>query len=367
MKTTFELNQAMKDCYAGRVTKVSPVVEIFSAMAQGKDLSKWGAKANSAVAHIKDLGVRAGNGDFNAISELNTIRRFAIETPILEEAKLLGVFGSYKAVGFDETIEREVFNHVGNSARIQANNGDVRFPSIVKETYPVPTFTVSAGYEVDYRRVALGDMEKENEGMAKVKTEILNTATLAIVEKVYKAIMNATGVKYAVEAAGLTKEGVDKVLNQVRRYGRPTVIGDYALLGQFTPWAGYDGQIKGHQINGVSEKVMNEVMENGKLSWYNGALLSEMENPYNEYELTADGKDYETLLPSGLGFIVPAGAKSPIETYTRGGLTSFTGNDVKTGRVMTRFDLEVGCDVAKGQENRVGLIHDTNLDSLRNE
>ena len=112
---------------------------------------------------------------------------------------------------------------------------------------------------------------------------------------------------------------------------------------------------------------MNEVMENGKLSWYNGALLSEMENPYNEYELTADGKDYETLLPAGLGFVVPAGAKSPIETYTRGGLTSFTGNDVKTGRVMTRFDLEVGCDVAKGQEHRIGLIHDTSLDSLRNE
>lgn len=177
-------------------------------------------------------------------------------------------------------------------------------------------------------------------------------------------IKDATGVKYLYEYAGLTKTGVDGVLTNVRRNGRPTVVGDYALISQFTPWAGYVGTINSNTITGISEKAMNEIAQNGALSMYNGAVLAEMENPYNEYKMNAAGDNFETLLPAGLGFVIPTGAKSPIATYTRGGLTSFTGNDVKTGKILTRFDIEVGCDVAKGQENKIGVIYDTNVGGL---
>ena len=352
------------DMYNGKVTKYSPVVEIFSAMVNGESLERFGKKGDFAVNYIKDLGSRAGDGDQNAAVELNTIRRFVIESPIMEEMKLLGIFGSYQNVGFDDTIEREVYNHVGERSREQAANGDVVFPAIIKEVYTVPTFTVSGGYAVDYRRVSLGDMSKENEGIAQVKTDILNNAKLAIIKKVYNAIKDATGVKYMYEYAGLTKTGVDTVLTNVRRNGRPTVIGDYALISQFTPWAGYVGSVNSNTITGISEKAMNEIVQNGALSMYNGAILAEMENPYNEYKLNADGTNFETLLPAGLGFVIPTGVKSPIATYTRGGLTSCTGTDVKTGKLLTRFDIEVGCDVAKGQEHKIGVIYDTNIGGL---
>lgn len=366
MNTTYELNNIRKDAdmFDGKFTKTSPVVEVFSAMVNGQELSKFGAKADAAVSYIKELGSRADNGDLSAVAELNTLRRFVIEAPILEEAKLFGVFGSYKHVGYDETPEREIHEHVGEFSRTQAANGDVVFPTIVKKTYPVPTFTVSGGYAVDYRRVALGDMSKENEGIALVKTDIRNRAVAAIVNKVYNAIKDATGIKYTVEASGLTKAGVDKVINNVRRNGRPTVIGDYALISQFTPWAGYVGTIGASTITGISEKAMNEIAQDGILSAYNGAILKEMPNPYNEYAMNETGDNFSTLLPIGLGLVVPAGVKSPIATFTRGGLTSFTGNDVKTGRVVTRFDLEVGCDVAKGQEHRIGVLYDSGLGGL---
>lgn len=366
MNMTYELNNLRKDAdmFDGKFTKTSPVVEVFSAMVNGQELSKFGAKADAAVNYIKDLGSRAENGDYTAVAELNTLRRFVIETPIMEEIKLLGIFGSYKHVGYDETIEREVYKHVGERSRTQAAGGDVVFPETVKETYPVGTFTVSGGYAVDYRRVALGDMEKEHEGLALVKTDIRNRAILAIVNRVYNAIKNATGVKYTIEAAGLTKAGVDGVINNVRRNGKPTVIGDYALISQFTPWAGYVGAINGNTITGISEKAMNEIAQTGALSMYNGTVLAEMPNPYNEYEMNEAGDNFKTLLPAGLGFVIPAGVKSPIATYTRGGLTSFTGNNVKNGKIETRFDLEVGCDVAKGQEYRIGTIYDTNIGGL---
>jgi DNA-binding phage protein len=283
----------------------------------------------------------------------------------MEEMKLLGVYGTYQAVGIDETIEREVYNHVGEKSRIQAANGDPVFATISKETYQVPTFMVSGGYEVDYRRAALGDMIKENEGLNQVRIDIRNRAALAVVQKVYKAITEATGVKYMAEDAGLTKTQLDRVLTGIRRFGKPSIVGDYALLSQITPFAGYVGAINGNTVTGISEKMMNEIAETGLLGMYNGAILAEMPNQYDFATVTGgEIKNFETILPAGLGLVIPAGAKSPIATWTRGGLTSFTGNDVKTGKIVTRFDLECAVDVAKGHEFEIGLIHDTNLDDL---
>lgn len=375
MNTTYELNNIRKDAdlFDGKFNKFSPVVEVFSAMVNGESLDRFGAKADKAVAYIKELGNRAENGDFTAVAELNTLRRFVIETPIMEEMKLLNIFGSYQAIGYDESIEREVYKHVGEMSRQQAEGGDVVFPAITKETYPVASATISGGYAVDYRRVALGDMSKENEGLELVKTDIRNKAVLYVINKVYNAIKNATGVKYQYEFSGLTKAGVDAILNAVRRNGKPTVIADYAILSQFTPWAGYKGSIDNTTITGISQKALDELAATGTLSMYNGAVLAEMPNPYNEYDQsgswTPDGgtttlPNFKTLLPAGLAFVVPAGVKSPIATWTRGGLTSMTGNNVKNGKIETRFDLNVACDVAKGQEHRIGCFYDTSVGGL---
>ena len=374
MITTYELNNLRKDeDYVGnKINKNSPVVEIFSAMVNGESLERFGVKADKAVKYIKELGVRAENGDGMAVAELNTLRRYMIETPILQEIKLLNIFGTFQTVGYDESIEREVYKHVGERSREQALGGDVVFPAIHKERYPVGTHTVSGGYAVDYRRVALGDMSKENEGMQMVRTDIMNRALLLVVNEVYKAIKNANGVKYNVELNGLTKPAVDGVITAIRRFGKPTVVGDYAFLSQFSAWAGYKGNIDSTTITGISEKAMNDIAANGLLAVYNGTVLAELPNPYNEYDLTgswtADGTNNElnfnTLLPTGLGFVIPAGVKSPIMTWARGGLTSFTGNNVHTGKIETRFDLECAVDVAKGEEHKIGLIYDKNLGGL---
>lgn len=365
--TTIELNNARKD--ANYITNSdlhahSAVVEIFSAMVNGEEVGKFGAKADKAVAYIKKLGERAESGDTAAVAELNTIRRYVIEPAVLKEMKLLGLFGSFEQVGFDESIEREVPGFVGEGAREQANNGDVPFIAIAKERYPVGTQTISGGYAVDYRRVALGDMQLENEGLALVKTQIYNKTIKYVLVTVYNAIKNATGVKYWVEAAGLTKAGADDVINKVRPNGKPTVFGAYGLVGQFTPWAGYVGSINSNTITGISEKTMNEIASRGLLATYNGANIVEVPNPYNEYELITDGTNFAKLMPEGLGFVVPTGGQSPIKTWLRGGLTSMTGEDVKTGKYITRFDTEVAADVAKGKEHQIGVLMDTNLSTL---
>lgn len=355
---TFEMNSARKDALVNaQIRKESPVVEVFSAMVKGQDLSRFGAKADSAVTYIKELGERASQGDFAAVAEMNQIRRFIIEPIVMEEARLLEVFGAYQHVGMDEKIEREVYDYVGGGARFQALGGDVPVATLERKVYPVASETISGGFMVDYRKVAAGNLEDENYAMQQVRTQIMNGAAAYVTKKMYDAVKNATGVKYFAESAGLTKAAVDDVVAKVRRMGPTSLVGSYAAVSQLNQFAGWtDGT-----HFGISDEAMNEIMRNGLLGMYNGSRVREVPTYVDYHKLNAAGTDFKPVLPEGMLFVLPAGRRSPVATWTRGGLTSFTGNDVASGKIMTRFDLEVAVDVAKGHEHEIGLLGDTNL------
>lgn len=365
MSYTFELNNERKDANftSGKVNGKSAVVEIFSAMTQGKDLAPYGKKADVAAKYIKELNSKASSGDLTAISELNEIRRFAMEPVLLKEIKLLSIYGNYKSIGYNESCEVEIPEYANLSAEFQAHGEDVKFPVIRKRRVPIATTTISAGYAVDYRKAALGDMSDENELQDQVRVQIRNKAALYVVQTIYRAIKNATGVKYFFEGAGLTKAGVDGVIADVRRFGKPTISGDYALISQFNGFAGYAGVTP--TVNGISEAVMKEIHDTGLMGVYNGAILSEIPNQYDLTTLNSAGTNFETMLPAGLGYVIPSGGKSPIYTVSRGGLTSFSGNDVTTGQLITRYDFEFGSLVAPGRSYEIGILHDQNLDSLK--
>ena len=106
---------------------------------------------------------------------------------------------------------------------------------------------------------------------------------------------------------------------------------------------------------------MKEIHDTGLMGMYNGAVLSELTNPYDLATLNTNGDNFETMLPAGIGYVIPAGGKSPIYTVTRGGLTSFSGSDVTTGQMITRYDLEVGALVAPNREYEIGMICDSTL------
>lgn len=364
MSYTFELNNERKDAnnVSGKIKANSPVVEVFSAMTNGQDLSKFGKKADPAAKYIMELNSKAANGDTQAVSEINELRRFAMEPVLMKEIKLLSIYGNYKNIGYNESCEVEIPDFVNVDAKIQAAGQDVTFPVIRKKRVPIGTTTISAGYAVDYRKAALGNMSDENELQEQVRVNLRNKAARYVVETIHNGVKNAKGVKYFAEDAGLTKTNVDKVIANVRRFGKPTVSGDYALISQFNGLAGYVGVTP--TVNGISEAVMKEIHDTGLMGMYNGAILSEIPNPYDISTLNADGTNFETILPTGIGYVIPAGAQSPIYTVTRGGLTSFSGNDVTTGQLISRFDMEIGALLAPGREYTVGIIADSNLSQI---
>lgn len=364
MSYTFELNNERKDAnyVSGKINGKSAVVEIFSAMTNGKSLDKFGKKADIAANYIMELNQKASVGDVTAISELNELRRFAMEPVLLQEIKLLGIYGTYKPLGYNESCEVEITDFANLPANEQALGQDVKFPVIRKKRVPITTTTISGGYAVDYRKAALGDMSDENTLQDQVRVQIRNKAALYVMRTVYNALKNATGVKYVFEGAGLTKTGVDKVISDVRRFGKPTVAGDYALISQFNAFAGYQGTTP--TVTGISETVMKEIHDTGLMGMYNGTILTEIPNQYDLTTLTDDGENFKTLIPAGIGFVMPAGGRSPIHTVTRGGLTSISGTDITTGQLISRMDLEIGAMVEEGHEYMVGLISDTKLGSF---
>ncbi len=359
---TIEMNSVRKDAdfVSGNIKRTSPVVEVFSAMAYGEDISKFGKKADKAVEYIKSLGTKAKAGDQSAISEINSIRTFVIEPLLLKEIQLLGFFGPSRQIGFDESAEVETYSHEGEKARFQASNGDVPFPAIIKRKVPVAMQTISGGYIQDYRRIELGNLDKEREGMEQVRIDIRNKAIKYVVDYVYTAIKNATGVKYFAEAAGVTKTDLDSVMTNVRRWGRPTLYGDYAMVSQINQFAGWSDGAASTPFQGISDAAMEEIRKTGLLAFYNGSGVVEIPNQYDVTTLNAAGTNYETILQHNLLFAIPSGANSPVMTLTRP-LTSMSGNDVTTGHVMARFDTEIGVYVDEFSASKIGLIADTNL------
>lgn len=368
MSYTIELNNAKRDdtLFTNKFKPTSKVVEIYSALVDGKDTSKYGKETDKTVDYVKSLGAGIANGDGKAMAELNTLRKYSIEPVLMKEFKLFDVFGTYKALGFDESIEVESEEYIGEKSRVQALNADVVFPAYKKEKYAVGTKTISGGWATDYRKLLLGDMSVENEGKAQTRLDIMNKAKRLVLETAFAATKKAD-INYGFEGAGLTKAGVDNVLKNVRRLGRDTsVIGTYGILSQFTPWAGYNPELTYDTTRwGISEKDLIDLRNMGLLGGYNGAALVEIENPYDFTARTTDGKNFGDMLPDGLALVLARGVKSPINMWTRGGLTTFTGNDVSTGHVLSRFDMEFAVDVTKGREYLIGTLHDTNLDDLK--
>ena len=359
-KYIIELNAARKDSDYNRNRELiakSPVVEIFSAMVEGKKLPDFGKDTtDKAVNYIKDLGVKAVNGDFSAAAELNTIRTYSIQPLVEEELRLLQIFGDFEQIGVSDSIEREIYSISGKASRFQAPNGDVPFVVPTLNKYAVTPQTISGGFAVDYRRVSIGDMSMENRGLLKVRTEIMNKASRYVLNKVYTSIKNATGVKYFAEAAGIAAASFDPVLTLVRRYGPTTILGSYANVCQFDPSVISSA---GGTVLIMSEKALEEIRRIGYLGYYKGAIVREIPSVMDFSEI--DGTDFASLYPEGLVLLLPTGTDSPIKSWVRGGLTSLTGNDIATGHVLTRFDVEIAADVAVGHEFKVGLYNNTTL------
>ena len=356
---TFEINEmsnCRKDAVHNGLNSKSPIVETFAALVKGKGVENIkdvnGNKVgDTCVEKIKELNTRAEANDLSAIAEINTIRSYVVNPILLEELKLLGFFGGYENLGYDETIERKIIKQ-NISTRGQALNGDVPFSFNYAEKYNVPSTSIGAGYEVDYRKAQFGDMSAENILIENIKTDMRNKAASFAFDTVTSAISNATIKNYV---SGVTRANVQAVINKARPFGKVTLVGDTSAVIKLNDIATYSDGAGTPYLN-ISQEAMNEIKNDGYVSSIMGALVYGIDNVYDVSKANAAGTWFDKVMSDRYIFVIPTGVTSPIQFWTRGGLTSMTGTDVTTGRLLTRYDLEVAADVAKGEEYKIGLI-----------
>ncbi|OMD67464.1 hypothetical protein [Paenibacillus odorifer] len=343
--------------------QTSPFVEIFSAITRGKDMSRFdGKKVDQVYARLKELGEQANNGFPNAKAEINTIVRYDLEPKLNEFIQLASFMGTYKNIGYDEQPMMRTHKHESIRSNFQASQGDPTFGTTEWREYPISTQTISSGFAVNYREIASGNLDKVAEGMKQVEIDMMNKSVYYIILKLYNAIKDAKGVKYFAENSGINKTALDDILKKVRRFGKPSIMGDFSVVSQLNDFAGFKADPTDAKNTFLSEAVMNEIRQTGLLSTYKGSPVVELMNSYNRNTLNDVGDNFKTYLPEGLLFVVPQGNVSPLQIFKRGGITTMTGNDVVTGTELTRFDMELGVGVAEGREYEIALLSDTNFE-----
>lgn len=359
MNTTIELNNVHKSELEPKNPKaVKRTAEICSALFAGRDTSAYGKEVDKVTAYLKQKGKNAAAGDSKSIAEINTIVKYIIQPNLLKSTDVFKFLGNFKSIGFDEQPVVKTYTYEGIDARWQATHGDVTFGTRKWIEYPISTKTISSGMAIDYRELESGNFEGSMaEEISQVQIDMNNKAIGYVLDVVNSAIKNNTnGVKFYSEyATAPTKAAVDDMVAKIRRLGQVTIFGDYSTLSVISGWNGYK-TVGTDIVPFFTEGQVDEIAKAGLNGWYSGSALVELPNMYNLTKPLANKTAFETYYDTDKLYFIAAGVNSPLNIFRRGGITTFSGNDVKTGTVTTRFDMEIGADVVKDREYEIGII-----------
>lgn len=359
LNTSFDLlNPVQDNVVIKNEDMFKKMVEICSALFSGQDAGKYGEQKDAVVKRLKTLGEAAANGDVKARSEINTIVKFVIEPKLLQAMKIYDFLGNYHEIQYHEQPRVKTYTYEDLDARVQASHADVPFTGRNWKEYPVATRTISSGMAIDYREFASGNFDGTiAEETAQVQIDMNNKGVAYVIGVLKNALSsNSKYVKnYSQYVSAPTQAGVDDMIAKIRKMGKVTILGDFAVLGAICDWNGYK-TIGSDVVPFFSEEQVNELAHSGLNGFYKGATLVELENPYNYTKPLADKSGFETYYSSEDLYFTAAGNKSPLNIFRRGGIMTMTGTDVETGTIKTRFDIEIGADVVKGREFEIGLI-----------
>ena len=354
-----ELNNVRKsECAVSNEAQMRRVAEICSALFSGADISKYGKEADGVVKQLAKLGEGALADDARAKAEINTVVKYIVQPNLLKAMEVFSFLGNYHRIAYNEQPVVKTYNYEGIDARIQASSGDVAFGERVWKQYPITTKTISSGMAINYRDLASGNFDGSMaEEISQVQIDMENKAVAYVLGILYDGIKNNTdNVKfYATYADTPTQTAVDGMINKMRKLGKVNVAGDFSALSVISDWNGYK-TVSDKTIPFFTEGQVNEIAQTGLNGWYKGAALIEIPNPYNLTKPLADNSAFETYYDTDKLFFTVSGVTSPFNIFRRGGISTMTGNDVKTGTVMTRFDIEIGADLTKGREYEIGLL-----------
>lgn len=357
---TFEINNRMETPRVDMsADKRRAYREVCTALIFGHDTRSVQSELKDKLANfLRTNAQAAAAGDLKASQAINSVLTVVIEPAILQSVDLFGLASIHHELGYGEVPEIQTWKLVNGESRAQAYNGDVPFGTWEYETYPVNLITISGGTEIDYRLMGRGDFDNRlPEQLQLLTTDMKNKATSYVMDTLLNALKNNTDyVKFYTEYSDtVTQTAVDSMVTKLRHFGRTAILASYSQIATISNWEGYK-QVGTALSPFYTEEQVRSMANDGKLDKYKGSDLIEIPNPYNVYKPLADKSGFETYNRDDIILVIPTGIDTPLHTFARGGITSMTGTDVKTGRILNRYDLEIGADVVRGLEYRIGAL-----------
>lgn len=219
-----------------------------------------------------------------------------------------------------------------------AVGGSVRRERIDKGMFTLSTEAIQCKVYEEYERVIGGQVD-----FAELINMVVEAITEAIMEKVYLALIGIYSklpVANAHTSASLDKTELDKLINVVKAYGQPVIMGTPLAVAQIS------------LDTYATEVDKMDIRNQGYLGQYKGCSVVEVANSFTDETNTTKVFDDQYL------FIIPAGQDKIVKVATEGGLKV---RETQGQDWTTNFEAYQKVGVSVLSVNNIGMYKITNL------
>ena len=248
---------------------------------------------------FKDLGA---NGGFNFTQ--NKELAFQIVTEVLNEVvprdvkSSVDTFVELKKFGNNDQLEFRLRNKKIKAYDV-AIGGAVRRERIDGGKIRVYPEAVQVAVYEELERLVNGDVDFN---------ELIEIAKEALIEKMYGKIINTLSSIYdnlpsnnKAEGTGLMPPLFDEVLNNIRAYDDPVIVGTHVALASLPIDAGT-----------APEADKLDIRNQGYLGMYKGTRVIKLDNSFT------DSTNTEKVLRDDIIYILPSGKEKPVKVGLQG-------------------------------------------------
>lgn len=246
-------------------------------------------------------------------------------------------FGEFKDFPDNTQVKFKVKNGKIKAVEVALGGGVERY-RIDKGWFTLKTEAIQCKVYEEYERVIGGQVDW---------SELINMVVDAIMEsilkKVYQALISVYTKVPAVNAhtsADLDKAELDKIINVVKAYGNPVLMGTPRAVASMT------------LDTYASELDKIDIRNKGYLGMYKGCPVVEIPNSFEDESNTVKVFDDQYL------FVIPAGAEKVVKVAMEGGLKTRETNGADW---TVNFESYQKVGVSVLAVNNIGVYKITNL------
>lgn len=246
-------------------------------------------------------------------------------------------FAEFKEFDNNTTVKFRVKNGKIKAVAV-ALGGTVRRTRVDQGSFEVKTEAIQAKIYEEYERVNGGLVD-----WAELVNMVIEAITEAILVRIYDALIGIWSKLPAVNKATMAsfdKADFDAVLNVVKAYGSPVIMGTPLALAQIPLDAS------------ASEADKLDMRNLGRIGVYKGCPVVEMPNSFEDTENTIKTFSDKYI------FIIPAGSEKVVKVALEGGIVT---RETNREDWTTEFDAYQKVGVAVHAVNNIGMIEITDL------